>query len=248
MEGEQRRPEHPPAGWYKDPENPDSGRPRWWDGTGWTDTFQPDPPEPTQAQWIVAVLLLTVPAVLNGIYDANHGETTSYGIGSAFGSIVWSGLLALLFRWLYVRFSERQRRVWSPWVFLIAAIIATLGLLGAIAADAQDEQATVSTIEDTAAECEELGYEKFQPPGGGLVTAAGIGTDPQEAADANAGFANGIASEVRSIRLEDGTEVLYGRPIPGEITALVVGDCYARGVNAVNLSTVRFISTRLAGE
>ena len=145
MQGEQRPPEHPPAGWYRDPENPDSGRPRWWDGTRWTDTYQPEPPAPTQAQWIAAVLLLAVPAVLNGVYDANHGETTSYGIGSAFGSIVWSALLALLFRWLYVRFSERQRRVWSPWVFVIAAVIATLGLLGAIAADAQDERATVSS-------------------------------------------------------------------------------------------------------
>jgi hypothetical protein len=169
MEGEQQSPGHPPAGWYRDPENPDSGRPRWWDGGQWTDTYQPDPPEPTQAHWIGAVLLLVVPSVLNGIYDANHGETTSYGIGNTFGAIVWSALLALLFRWLYVRFSERQRRVWSPWVFVIAAVISTLSLLAAIAADARDETAVVTALRDADAECDELGAEPFPPLGRGLA-------------------------------------------------------------------------------
>ena len=124
----------PPAGWYRDPENP-GGPARWWDGDRWTEQWQAERSDASQAEWIGAVLLLLVPAVLRGIHNANQGEESAYAIGSVFGAMLGPMLLALGIRWLYVRYSEREKPVWTPSVLVIAAAIATIALLGSVAGD-----------------------------------------------------------------------------------------------------------------
>jgi hypothetical protein len=76
-------PQLPPAGWYPDPDDPESTQ-RYWDGERWTDSYAPvgtplvDPADPPRelgpAQW-VAVAGLTLVAVLcafNIVADARH--------------------------------------------------------------------------------------------------------------------------------------------------------------------------------
>lgn len=64
--------QRPPAGWYPDPDNPESTQ-RYWDGQGWTDSYAPigaavadptDPPRPLGVAEGVAVAGLTLIAVL----------------------------------------------------------------------------------------------------------------------------------------------------------------------------------------
>ena len=119
----------PPAGWYPDPENPDSERPRWWDGQRWTDTHAPVT-SPSTAAWAGSAALLALPGLLTALRSADRGETFAYAIGSGFGAVFGSLLFALLIRFVYVKVAARQRRVWSPWTLVIAAVIALLVLPG----------------------------------------------------------------------------------------------------------------------
>jgi hypothetical protein len=127
--GETPASDSPAAGWYPDPENPDSERPRWWDGERWTDAYAPVT-SPSTAAWVGAAALLAIPGVLTPLRSADRGETSAYAVGSGFGAVFGSLLFALLIRFIYVKVAARQRQVWSPWTLVIAAVIGLLVLPG----------------------------------------------------------------------------------------------------------------------
>ena len=73
----------PPAGWYPDPHNPQATQ-RYWDGSGWTDSYAPigtpivdpaDPPKPLASLQAVATAGLSaviLAQVFNIVADANY--------------------------------------------------------------------------------------------------------------------------------------------------------------------------------
>lgn len=127
--GDQPASARPAAGWYPDPENPDSERPRWWDGERWTDSYAPVA-RPSPAAWAGAGALLAIPGLLSALRSADRGETAAYVLGSVFGAVVGSLLIALPIRFIYVKLGARQRRTWSPWTLVLASAIALLALWG----------------------------------------------------------------------------------------------------------------------
>jgi len=77
-----------------------------------------------------------------------EGRAGSEQAGYVVGSLVGTLLLALLIRFLYVKVTS-GRRVWSPWLFVIAAAIGLLGLIARVgdAAEDQDTRATASVVD-----------------------------------------------------------------------------------------------------
>ncbi len=56
-----------------------------------------------------------------------HGDAP---IARWVGMLLFHLLSALLIRWLWVRTQQPRRRLWSPWLFVVAAGVALLGRLG----------------------------------------------------------------------------------------------------------------------
>lgn len=285
--GDQPASARPPAGWYPDPENPDSERSRWWDGQRWTDTYAPVT-APTRTAWAGALWLFAIPGVVSVAHSVDHGKTSAYVIGSVFGAAVGSLLIALLIRFVYVKLAARRRRVWSPWTLVIGSAIGLVALAGGYE-DGDRHDRLVRAFDDAGAECDALGLQRFPalghglvyrpltpaeekriggviPPGLGaafevravthehrpvaLMTVAPIGTDPGEAAAARRRFSRRTelrGQEVHSFELDDGTEVPFTSPVRGELTALAIGDCYVRAINAFDLPTIRYIAERVLG-
>ncbi len=169
MSGE--RPEgggQPAAGWYPDPENPDSGRPRWWDGRRWTDNYAPAN-EPSKEAWGGALWLFAIPGVVAVAHSVDRGKTSAYVIGSVFGEVVGSLLIALLIRFVYVKLVARRRRVWSPWTLVIASAVGLVALAGGYEQDGDRHERLTRAFDDAGAECDALGRERFPPLGHGLA-------------------------------------------------------------------------------
>ena len=159
----------PPAGWYRDPENPD-GPPRWWDGVRWTDRYASTEvarahPGPVVRRPRAA----GVPAVLRGVHQANQGENSAYALGTVFGG------------------DDRSRSCWRccpldlrPLQRARAARLVAVGVRdrsgdrhaspcsAAVAADADDDERAAPARRQFAAagsECDSAGDEAFPPLG-----------------------------------------------------------------------------------
>ena len=87
--------------------------------------------------WWLAGLALAVATLLR-ILGLDEGHSTGYVIGAAFGSVAGALLIALLLRFLYVRFARRGRPLWSPWTLVIAAVISLIVAVGRAGGEAQE--------------------------------------------------------------------------------------------------------------
>jgi Protein of unknown function (DUF2510) len=127
----------PPAGWYPDPESPDSGRARYWDGERWTDEYrEPRGREGDVAIAVLGSLLLGSGALVRaldtredeGLEDA---EMAGYIVGGILGPI----LILLAIRFIYVRLFKRSAPAWSPWILVAAGAFAWLAAAGQLGRD-----------------------------------------------------------------------------------------------------------------
>lgn len=80
------------------------------------------------------------------------GESGAESAGRVVGAAVVPLLVALLLRALYVKVlaRRRQRPVWSPWIFVIAAALALLVACGRVASREAERQEARSLVEDAS--------------------------------------------------------------------------------------------------
>jgi hypothetical protein len=96
----------------------EEGRPKW---LGWAAAV---------LAWAALVLLATFVA------DA---DTAGYRLGRFIGTVLVTFLPALLLRWIYTRIHGEG--VWTPWLFVIAALIAVISVAGAARSATDDQEA-----------------------------------------------------------------------------------------------------------
>jgi len=127
----------PQAGWYPDPEAPDSGRARYWDGERWTEEYrEPRGREADIALTVLGSLLVASGAIVRALDTGEverlgDAETAGYILGGIAGPI----LIVLLVRFAYVRLFNKQAEVWSPWILVAAGVFAWLATAGQLGRD-----------------------------------------------------------------------------------------------------------------
>lgn len=102
-------PTNPPAGWYPDPSN--AGQQRWWNGTGWTDHYQPVPvagpvlPAPSQPTALATPEAERRPVVYNtwnASEDAKRGKNSFAVTALILGILAYVVLIASPLKWIAV--------------------------------------------------------------------------------------------------------------------------------------------------
>lgn len=88
---------------------------------------------------------------------APEGESTSYALGSAFGSVIGGLLIAAALRWGWIRFGSGQAPVMAPALLLVAGVVSFLLALGSLGREAKQEDESlneaVALSEQGAASC-----------------------------------------------------------------------------------------------
>jgi hypothetical protein len=122
----------PPAGWYPDPESPDSGRARYWDGERWTEEYrEPRGREADIAITVLGSLLLASGAIVRAMDTRDEeGLEDAEAAGYVFGGILGPILIVLLVRFIYVRLFAKTAPVWTPWIMVAAGVLAWLAAAG----------------------------------------------------------------------------------------------------------------------
>lgn len=151
--------------------------------------------------WAAAVFLwvaFAAPTLLR-----NRDESVGYALGAFFATLLIGIVLALAIRWLYVRLVARGDSLWSPGLFLLAAVIALLPTLNNVpdVADSPPNQAGREKLEDATDVLADLPPElDYAPPGP---------AQRQVATTYRAQFGNEAEKiEVRQIRGDDGARGL----------------------------------------
>lgn len=162
------------------------------------------PPQPARRgpptwAWGASValyLLLGVPNLLR-----NRDEAPGYAAGAFVGGLASALLVALLIRFIYVRVAAKDRQLWSPWVFVIAAAILLVAALGRAGEAIQESAAGGDDVESA----EELFVEL--PTGLRYLP-----SPPRERQQLEASFSREVGDsddiEVRRIRRNDGAQSL----------------------------------------
>ena len=130
------------AGWYPDPADPDSPRQRYWDGSSWTDRYRSGSDVESTTLWVGTGAALLASAIIGALISDQ--ENTAQTIGYAVGGFFFPILLALVFRFVYVKLRRDHRPVASPWLLVIALVISLLPLLGALGDSAEDAESSVA--------------------------------------------------------------------------------------------------------
>jgi hypothetical protein len=104
--------------------------------------------------WVLAGLALAAAVVLRVL--GIEGRSTGYVIGAALGAAAAGVLIALLVRFVYVRFVQRGRPLWSPWTLVIAAVITLVVAVARAGERAQERAEAESACATPARTAEQL--------------------------------------------------------------------------------------------
>jgi len=107
-----------------------------------------------QVFWVGAGLLLVIPFVL-GYLRGSAYETTSESVAGGVAALLIGLVVAVVLRAIWWLLEGRRPSIWSPWLFVIAAVAGTLGVFGSAGAERDQRKEEAADLAAEAEACED---------------------------------------------------------------------------------------------